>query len=115
MILALVSDLFFSAKIRETAAQLGVPCEIARDPGRLASRAAEAGPSLVIVDMNLRGGDPAEGIRRVRAGAPELPIVAFFQHTDAALHQAAVDAGSSEVLTRGQLSKRLPDLVQSAR
>jgi DNA-binding response OmpR family regulator len=115
VVLALVSDLFFSAKIRETAHQLGVPCEILRDAARFASRAGEAGPSLVIVDMNVRGADPGGGIRAVRAGSAAVPIIAFFAHTDVELHQAAIDAGCTEILTRGQFSKRLPDLVQAAR
>src|SRR5689334_4692415 len=63
----LVTDLFFVAKIDETAAQLGVAAEQVRDAEALAARAPAA--RLALVD--LRRPDALDALDRLRAAAPE--------------------------------------------
>src|SRR5688572_23726927 len=76
-VLGLVADLFFSARIRETAKQLGVPCEILKDAGAFVARARELAPDLCIVDMNLKTGDAQAAVRELRAAAPRQAIVGY--------------------------------------
>src|SRR5215472_18962697 len=108
MVVGLVSDLFFAARIRETAKQLGVACVIVRDPAALATHAA--GARLVIVDMNLRGHDAAAAVRALKATSPARVVGFLFDdHED--LIRAARAAGCDQVLSRGGLTTKLPDLL----
>jgi CheY-like chemotaxis protein len=111
MVLGLLTDLFFSARIRETARQLGLPCEIARDPAALLERARAAAPTAIIIDMNLKGADAAAIVRELRATAPGLPIVGYLFDAQEDLMLAAEEAGCDRVLSRGQLTRMLPDLL----
>jgi DNA-binding NarL/FixJ family response regulator len=110
-VLALVADLFFSARIRETARQLGVPCEVVKDAPAFVARARELRPDLCIVDMNLKTGDAAAAVRELRAASPKLPIVGYLHDVQESLMDDAAVAGCSLVLSRGRLTRRLADLV----
>ena len=112
-IAALCTDLFFASRIAEVAKTLGVTCLGARDVATLLTRARGDAPTLVIVDMILRDADAALAIRTLRADAAtrDARIVAFLPHVEEALAEAAHAAGAHEVLTRGQLTKRLPALL----
>ena len=116
-IAALCTDLVFTSKITEVAKTLGVTCQGAGDVTTLLARAQASRPTLVIVDMVLRGGaDAAEAIRALRADAATQAarIVAFLPHERDDLRAAASAAGANAVLTRGQLAKQLPALVADA-
>ena len=56
-VVAAVQDLFFVARIRETARQAGVPLDFARTPEALSAALAAGGVSLVLVDLTTRGWD----------------------------------------------------------
>ncbi len=108
---ALVADVFFSARIRETAKQLGTACEMFRDPDAIVARVAEARPDLVIVDMNLKTGDASAAVRALKAGAAAVPVVGFLHDAHDELIRAARAAGCDKVLSRGGLTAKLPDLL----
>jgi CheY-like chemotaxis protein len=112
MLVALVADLFFDARIRETARQLDVPCEIVRDPARLPERAA--GARLIIVDMSLRHGDPAAAVRALKAAPAtrDIPVVGYLYDAQVELIRTARAAGCARVLSRGGLTQKLPDLLR---
>jgi CheY-like chemotaxis protein len=118
MVLALLSDLAFGSRIAEVAKTLGVPCHVARTlPAALgALRAAAEPPSLVLVDMTLRGGGAAEAVRALRAepATASASIVAWYPHVDEAAGEAARAAGASRVMTRGQLDRKLAELLSGA-
>jgi DNA-binding NarL/FixJ family response regulator len=116
MVIALVADLFFSARIRETARLLEEECEIVRDPAALPAAvrtAAVAGKAkMVIVDMNVRTGDPAAAVRTLKT-APEtqkVKIVGYLHDKDEAAIKAARAAGCDKVMSRGGLTRKLPEL-----
>ncbi len=113
MVLGLLTDLFFSARIRETAKQLGLPCEILRDPAAFTARVRETAPQAVIIDMNLKGADAPAVVRELRAGerTRETPIVGYLFDVQEDLMLAAEEAGCDRVLSRGQLTRMLPDLL----
>lgn len=112
-VLGLVADLFFSARIRETAKQLGAPCEIVATVAPFLARVREAKPALVLVDMNLRSGDALDAVRALRAdpATKELTVVGYLHDIQESEMEAALAAGCSQVLSRGQLSRRLADLI----
>lgn len=116
MLLGLVGDLFFGARIRETAQQLGIDCELVKDPAALLERAAATTPRLVIVDMSLRRGDPAAAVRALKADerTRAVTVVGYLFDSDDAAIRAARDAGCDKVLSRGGLTQRLPELLRGA-
>ena len=113
MILALVSDLLFTSKIRETAATLGLPVETVRTADALLARAPAA--TVVIVHLIAHGLDAAPALRALRAAAPTARLVAFGPHTAEDLLASARAAGADAVLTHGQLAKQLPSLLGQSR
>jgi CheY-like chemotaxis protein len=112
MLVALVADLFFGARIRETARQLGVPCEIVKDPAELAARAASA--RLIIVDMSLRAGDPVAAVRALKADARtrDVKVIGYLFDAQEELIRTARAAGCDRVLSRGGLTQKLPELLR---
>ena len=112
MVVALVADLFFGARIRETAKQLGIPCELVRDPALLVERAA--GARLIIADMSLRTGDPAAAVRALKADprTAAIPVVGYLFDAQDELIRTAREAGCDKVLSRGGLTQKLPELIQ---
>ena len=63
-VLALVDDLFFQAKIVETARHLAVDLRICTTPDALLAEISKATPKLVVVDLNSRN-QPLEAIQRM--------------------------------------------------
>jgi CheY-like chemotaxis protein len=112
MLVALVADLFFGARIRETAKQLGIPCELVREPDKLLERAV--GAKLVIVDMSLRAGDPAAAVRALKADARtrDIRVVGYLFDAQDELIRTARAAGCDKVLSRGGLTQKLPELLR---
>ena len=62
--------------------------------------AQDLGFSVVLVDLNLSGGDGITLIRKIRANVPGLPIVAITEDLDKATRELAQDLGVAEVLKK---------------
>jgi hypothetical protein len=103
-VLALVRDLIFASRITATAASVGTPVTLIRDPAKLG-----AGPGRrLIVDLNLEGAiDAAAAWRRATGGE----VVGFVSHVDAATAERARAAGVDRVLARSRFVELLPDLL----
>lgn len=113
-VLAAVDDLFFSAKIAETARHLGVPVAIVPGFEEVLPRIRQEHPALVVLDLNSRRCRPLEVIRALKAD-PDLkavPILGFLSHVQADLRQEAAEAGCDTILPRSAFSERLPDLLK---
>lgn len=110
-----VDDLFFLAKIQETARQLGVPLERAKTGEEILERARrEPTPGLVIFDLNGAGSRPLETIARLRQ-EPELKklaVLGFLNHLQADLKLQAQAAGCDLVMPRSAFSQNLPSLLR---
>ena len=112
-ILALVEDLFFSAKIAEAAKRTGVLVEFASSEQALAEKLALK-PSLIIVDLNLSSVKPLDLIARLK-GDPELnqaSILGFVSHVQSELKLQAQKAGCDNVLARSSFSQNLPQVLK---
>jgi CheY-like chemotaxis protein len=113
-VLAAVDDLFFGAKILETAERLNVPLALVRSPGELVEKARAFRPDLVIVDLNAEGCRPLEALRQVKAD-PELkdtPVLGFYSHVQHELKAAAAEAGCDRILARSAFTAQLPDILR---
>ena len=116
-VVALVDDLFFQAKILETARQTGVEVKIvATGPALLEAVAGGAGhaPGLLLVDLNLRGGAIQVLEALHQAGNP-APVIAFLSHVQVELAERARAAGCSQVMPRSKFSQDLAEILRRAR
>ena len=114
-LIAAVDDLFFAARIRETARQVAVPIDIvsaAAIESRLAGRQAGNESTAVIVDLSSSGAP--ELIRRLKKGpeARRFFVVGFASHVASDLIAAAREAGCDQVMARSAFTKQLPELLQ---
>lgn len=112
-ILVAVDDLFFLAKIQETARQLKVTIERAKTDKELLEKAATP-PSLIILDLNSTALKPLTTIAKIRHN-PQLkktPMIGFLSHLQADLKLKAQDAGCDLVMPRSAFSVNLPSLLR---
>lgn len=112
-IIALTADLFFRAKIEETAKALGLerprPASSPDHAGTLAREEAEKGGAgaLVLVELSPRTGG-VEAVEKIRAAAPTARVVAFGSHVDTETLARARELGATEVMARSQFVKDMP-------
>jgi CheY-like chemotaxis protein len=114
VVLALVGDLFFGAKLTETARQVGVPLALVGSAAEARAAMAGPGPALVIFDLEHPGLEPLAFIRELKTMRPAPRLLGFLSHVRQDLKAAAQGAGCDEVLPRSQFSARLPDLLRQA-
>ncbi len=109
MILAVMDDLIFGVKIQEAARRAGQPLEFVATADLALAKAGR--PSTrVILDLNLRGVDTVDLIRRLKAAG--VPVVAYVAHVQVDLRRAAEQAGADQVLARSSFVTRIDQLVQ---
>jgi DNA-binding NarL/FixJ family response regulator len=113
-VLAYVDDLFFQAKILETAKHAGVDVRTISTSEALLAEIKKQAPKLVIVDLNAKN-EPLEAIEAVRDSAPNLPVIAFLSHIHVDLAQRASAAGSSRVMPRSQFTRELATILSQAK
>lgn len=113
-VVALVDDLFFQAKLIETARQLGIELRSCTTPDALLAEVAKEAPKLVVVDLNARN-QPIEAIERMKAEANGIPLVAFLSHVQVELAERARAAGCSEVMPRSQFTRNLATILAQAK
>ena len=101
--MAVVKDLFFVARIRETARMVGTPLVFARTPEALADVLAEPA-SLVLVDLTDRALDYGAVFAALDGAAPRPPVVGYTTHALARetqpLHARCTRVVTKETLTR---------------
>jgi len=115
-IFAIVDDLFFAAKIQETARKLNVKVEFAKNDKDLAERMEQNGeekPSLIIFDLNNVNAKPLTLIPKLKAKLKKgTSIIGFLSHVQGDLKQKAHEVGCDMVLPRSAFSQNLPQLLR---
>ncbi len=109
-VLALVDDLFFQAKILETAKHSGVEVRTFTTSEALLAEFKKQAPKLVIVDLNAQN-KPLAAIEAVRHAAPDVPLIAFLSHVQVDLAERASAAGCSKVMPRSQFTRELATIL----
>jgi hypothetical protein len=113
-VVAVVRDLFFVARIRETARLVGTPLVFARTPEEIAAALAPEppapAPSMVIMDLTTNGWD-YDALFAALAAAPEVPVLGFTTHALARVTQP-LHAHCRRVVTKETLTQELPGLLQ---
>ncbi len=112
-----IEDLFFTAKIQETARKLGVKVAfIKNDKESIASLTAgeEADrPGLIVFDLNNANAKPLTLIPKLKTKLKKsTSIIGFLSHLQGDLKAKAVDAGCDTVMPRAAFSQNLPNLLR---
>ncbi len=115
-IFAFVDDLFFLAKIQETARKLNVKVEFVKTDKDLLDRLAEncdEKPSLIIFDLNNVSAKPLTTIPKLKSKLKKgTSIIGFLSHVQGDLKMKAHEAGCDMVLPRSAFSQNLPQLLR---
>ncbi|MGH7335862.1 MAG: hypothetical protein ACREKS_24565 [Candidatus Rokuibacteriota bacterium] len=106
-VVAVVKDLFFVARIRETARLVGVPVVFARSPEELAQAGGSA-PRFALVDLTA---DLDYARIFAVAKQAQIPVLAFTTHALARQTQPW-HARCQRVVTKETLSQELGSLLQ---
>ena len=111
-VVAVVPDLFFAAKIGETARQVGAEIDFVPSAADLLLR-AQSKPALIVMDLNAEGLDAIATIEQLKAdgASASLPLVGFVRHEMSELINSAREAGCERVLSRNAFSKHLPQIL----
>ncbi len=113
-VIAAVEDLFFGARILETARQLGVPLRLVHSASEVLTQARASRPDLVIMDLDAEGCRPLDALRQLKAD-PDLattPVLGFLSHVHRDLKQAAAEAGCDRILARSAFTVQLAEILR---
>ena len=110
-VVAVVKDLFFVARIKETARMVGTTLVFARTPEDLRSSLAEA-TDLVILDLTTNGWDYKAFFAALDSLAPRPPVLGFTTHALARATQP-LHGRCARVVTKETLTQELPELLKS--
>ena len=122
--IALIDDLFFLAKVRETAKHVGVTLETASTGEAFVNAAAASPSALLLVDLNARQGaiDAVERLCAMNREAADSQsqgnprrVIAFLSHVQTDLAERARSAGCREVMPRSKFTQNLAELLRGAK
>jgi CheY-like chemotaxis protein len=109
-VIAAVDDLFFSARIQETARLAGVALETVAT-GRLQERLALGAVNGVILDLSSPAALELVRALKARPQTRAIPLVGFVSHVAGDVVAAARKAGCDRVLARSAFTKELAELL----
>ena len=111
-----IEELFFQAKIQETAKKLGVKVAfIKNEKDALAEMTDgdENKPALIVFDLNNANAKPLTLIPKLKTKLKRsASIVGFLSHLQGDLKAKAVEAGCDVVMPRAAFSQNLPNLLR---
>ncbi len=114
-IVCVIDDLFFLAKVQETARKLNVKVDFVKSDKELLDRATSNGheaPSLIIVDLNNTGAKPLTTIPKLKSKLKGTSIIGFLSHIQGELKVKAQEAGFDAVMPRSALSQNLAQILR---
>ena len=109
--MGVVKDLFFVARIRETARLVGTPLTFARTPEELGPALAERA-DLVILDLTTAGWNYEAFFAVLDAAVPRPPVLGFTTHALARTTQP-LHGRCARVVTKEALTQELPELLKT--
>jgi hypothetical protein len=116
-IFCFIEDLFFLAKIQETARKLGVKVEFVKGDkdsvARLTDLPDAERPTLLVFDLNNLNAKPMTLIPKFKAKLKKATsIIGFLNHLQGELKAKALEAGCDTVMPRSAFSQSLPSLLR---
>lgn len=115
-IIVFVEDIFFTAKIRESARGLARDVRFVRDVQGLERRLSGAAPGLIIMDLGAESLRPMEMLKRIKEHPDwrQARVVAYASHARAELMEEANQLGADVVLPKTGFTQKLAELLQTA-
>ena len=110
-VIAVVDDLFFAARIRETARQLNLEVELT-PAARLKDRIARSAIEAVILDLGAPSALDSLRTLKTNPATASAHVVGYASHVASETIGAARAAGCDEVLARSAFTRQLPDLLR---
>ncbi len=114
-----IEDMFFLAKIQETARKLGVKVEFVKNGDKdamvatLAELPESERPKLLVFDLNNLNAKPLTLIPKLKTKLKKATsIVGFLNHLQGELKAKAIEAGCDTVMPRSAFSQTLPNLLR---
>ena len=112
-----IDDLFFTAKIQETARKLGVKVAFVKNEkeqiATLTSGEESDRPGLIVFDLNNASAKPLTLIPKLKSKLKKTTsIIGFLSHLQGDLKAKAVEAGCDTVMPRAAFSQNLPNLLR---
>jgi hypothetical protein len=112
-----IEDLFFNAKITETARKLGVKVAFIKNEkeaiAELVGGEEADRPGLIVFDLNNAAAKPMTLIPKLKTKLKKsTSIVGFLSHLQGDLRAKAVEAGCDTVMPRAAFSQNLPNLLR---
>ncbi|MGD0832628.1 MAG: response regulator [Terracidiphilus sp.] len=116
-IFCFIEDLFFLAKIQETARKLGVKVEFVKGDKESVARITDLPegerPKLVVFDLNNLNAKPISLIPKLKTKLKKATsIIGFLNHLQGELKAKAIEAGCDAVMPRSAFSQTLPNLLR---
>jgi hypothetical protein len=116
-IFCFIEDLFFQAKIQETARKLGVKVEFVKGDKDSVAKLADVPdaerPTLLVFDLNNLNAKPMTLIPKFKAKLKKATsIIGFLNHLQGDLKMKAIEAGCDTVMPRSAFSQSLPSLLR---
>ena len=113
LVIAVVPDLFFAAKLQATARTSGAELALV-SPAEALVRCAATPPLRVLLDLHAAGALGLARALKADERTARIPLVGFYSHVDTALRTEALAAGVDEALPRSAFVARLPALLADA-
>ena len=111
-----IEELFFIAKIQETAKKLGVKVAFIKNDAEAIAALTEGDenkPALIVFDLNNANAKPMTLIPKLKSKLKKsASIVGFLSHLQGDLKAKAVEAGCDVVMPRAAFSQGLPNLLR---
>ena len=117
-IFCFIEDLFFLAKIQETARKLGVKVEFIKggdkeSVAKLTDVPEAERPTLLVFDLNNLNAKPISLIPKFKSKLKKATsIIGFLNHLQGDLKLKAIEAGCDTVMPRSAFSQSLPNLLR---
>ena len=126
--IALIDDIFFLAKVHETAKHTGVTLETAATGEQLLKAAAASPAALILVDLNAKQGalDAVERLCASNSAANGAAspaggqgnsrrVIGFLSHVQTDLAERARAAGCADVMPRSKFTQNLAEILRGAK
>src|SRR5579863_651080 len=116
-IFCFIEDLFFTAKIQETARKLGVKVEFVKGDKEAVARISDVPeserPKLLVFDLNNLSAKPMTLIPKFKLKFKKATsVIGFLSHLQGDLKLKAIEAGCDTVMPRSAFSQSLPSLLR---
>ena len=107
-------NLMLGTGVNTNLEKLGYGVQRLDNASRLAQKAAEIKPFLVVVDLTIKMGDANAAIRAIKAdpSLQHIRILAYGDHQNEAMLDAARQAGADVVTSNSAVASHLEEIVQ---